>query len=424
MRNEQSLEQYPVWGIVFWVISLTALIVTVAWCAILGAGSFERASLAFTLCSASFATGCILGFMFTIFGDEQEPFGKIRDAMIALASGITGVGLAKATEFGALLGRVHIFAADSERNSSFSILLVLTYFVAGFFFMYFVRKLALNPALAQAGDAMVRIKISGDVAVVAVRIAERLSQSLLLGREEIDDVNDLDPEEADRLRKDLFASDVDHFLEACEKDARALLNIQPENIAMAARLHYYRVYFEKEDTDTRNAQEKRALDWIQRALIRDPVSSEFQTKLADLFEMQGRYHEAVSIIERLARDDASPQYIQQLLGYYLLFVQGREQDAIRNSMEFHERFPDESSGLFNAACGYAQLYTIEIRNLGVDQLPTSTNRIESLRILQEAIQADSSSIAFAKKYTGEGDSFGSLAADPDFLRLTAEASSK
>jgi hypothetical protein len=207
--------------------------------------------LAFAACSAPFATGCVLGFIFTIFGDEQEPFGKIRDATIALASGLTGVGIAKAKDFGELLGRIHIFNSSSGDISQFSILLVITYFFAGFFFMYFFRKLALNPALAEAGGAIDRLKISGQVSTVATRLTGRLSQSLLLGREIIEDIGDLDPEEADTLRKDLFADDVNQFLSACEEDSRGILQMQPENVAMAARLHYYRVYFEKEDTHAR-----------------------------------------------------------------------------------------------------------------------------------------------------------------------------
>jgi len=225
--------------------------------------------------------------MFTIFGDEREPFGKIRDAMIALASGITGIGVAKATALGGILGNVHIFPDDPNRNSSFSILIVITYFVIGFFLMYFFRKLILNPALAEAGNTMDRIQITGSVSVVATTITARLSQSLLLGREFIEEVEDLDPEEGKRLRSDLYADDVNEFLKVCEDDTRGLLQLQPENVAMAARLQYYRVYFEKESTEGRATQERKALDWTYRALMRDPTSPDFQIKLADLLGMQG-----------------------------------------------------------------------------------------------------------------------------------------
>src|ERR1700733_9509225 len=134
----------------FWILSGTAFILTSVWCGLLGGGNMHAASLAFVLSSSSFAVGSLFGFLFTIFGDELEPFGKIRDAAIALASGITAVGLAKAKEIGSLIGNIRVLSNDSDRNSSFAILLVVTYFIAGFYFMYLMRKLPLNPALADA----------------------------------------------------------------------------------------------------------------------------------------------------------------------------------------------------------------------------------------------------------------------------------
>jgi tetratricopeptide (TPR) repeat protein len=424
MGDRLSPKQSAVWGIVFWLISFFALAVTLGWCYFLGAGSLERSSLAFTVCSASFATGGVLGFLFTIFGDEQEPFGKIRDAMIALASGITGIGIAKAKDFAEVLGGIHIFNSTSPGASPFSVLLVITYFVAGFFFMYFLRKLHLNPALAEAGDAIDRLEMSGQVSVVATRMTGRLSQSFLLGREIIEDIDELDHEEADRLRKDLFAEDVTQFLSACEEDVRGFLQMQPENVAMAARLHYYRVYFEKENTDARNLEEERALDWIYRALMRDPTNPDFQIKLADLLGMQGRYAEAVAIIERLEREATSPQYIQQWLGYFLLFIRGRESDAIKHSMSFHQRFPDESSALYNASCGFAQLYEIELREKGLKEISDSENRHTSLRLLREAISEEPELAARAKKHSEPSSSFESLASDPDFVKLTIASVAK
>lgn len=73
MNDDISPSSYSVWGIVFWVISVAALIITAIWCHALGQGNLERSSLAFALCAASFAAGSIFGFVFTIFGDEQEP---------------------------------------------------------------------------------------------------------------------------------------------------------------------------------------------------------------------------------------------------------------------------------------------------------------------------------------------------------------
>jgi tetratricopeptide (TPR) repeat protein len=158
--------------------------------------------------------------------------------------------------------------------------------------------------------------------------------------------------------------------------------------------------------------------------MRDPTNPDFQIKLADLLGMRGRYDEAVSIIERLEREDHSPQFIEQWLGYFLLFIPGRELDAIKHSMSFHNRFPDESSGLFNASCGYAQLYTAELRQKGLKELSDSANRIESLRLLRQAISEEPDLAALAKNHSDSSDSFESLVSDPEFVRLTAGSVAK
>jgi tetratricopeptide (TPR) repeat protein len=404
---------------VFWILSGVALLFTVAWCAFLGASNLRAASLAFVVCSASFACGSLFGFLFTIFGDELEPFGKIRDAAIALASGITGLGIAKAKDIGSLIGSIPVLTDDPTRNPSFAILLVLTYVISGFYFMYLMRNLALNPALADAKRAMDRLHNSSNVSVIAARITEKLSPTVLLGREYVEEIEELESDDAKALRADIASEQVELFLKACEADATGDKSIQPENVALAARLHYYRVYFAKKGTDVRRTQEQRAIEWANRVLNRDPTNPEFRMKLADVFLLRGRYDEAAAIIERLEREDDSPQLIQQWLGYFLLFIEGREADSIKHSLAFHNRFPDESSGLFNAACGYAQLYEVELREANSKSLPHSANRLESLKYLREGIRSDSDLRALARSHSETGASFESLATDNDFLQLTA-----
>ncbi|HXM44247.1 MAG TPA: hypothetical protein VN924_23630 [Bryobacteraceae bacterium] len=123
----------------------------------------------------------------------------------------------------------------------------------------------------------------------------------------------------------------------------------------------------------------------------------------------------------LERDEDAPQYVQQWLGYFLLFIEGREGDSIKHSLEFHRRFPDESDGLFNAACGYAQLYAIELRDHGVKEIQTSENRMRSLSFLEEAVRLDPGSRSIALKVSEPGDSFESLASDVDFLQIVGDA---
>jgi hypothetical protein len=129
-----------------------AFALTMTWSLFPGAGNTERTSLALATCSASFATGSLTGFVFTIFGEELEPFGKIRDAMIALASGIAGITIAEVSPLRTLIGGIQLFSDKSERSSWFAVLFVATYLVGGFCFTYLMRKLVLNPALANRGS--------------------------------------------------------------------------------------------------------------------------------------------------------------------------------------------------------------------------------------------------------------------------------
>jgi tetratricopeptide (TPR) repeat protein len=406
---------------IFWTCSCLAFMSTLAWCWYLGGESLQRASLALMLCLSSLAAGTLLGFIFTIFGDEKEPFGKIRDAMIAVVSGITGVGLGKASGLGQLIGKIHVFTPPSEASSWFSVLVVVVYFVAGFYFMYFARILALNPRLAEGRKALDLISASNDVSRISIKITERLSQSLLLGREFIEEIVDINPEERKNLHADLFSEEVNNFLDECEKSVKNSLSMQADVVAMAARLHYYRVYFEEEETELREKQEVIAMNWINRALMRDPTNPDLQIELADILGMRGRYDEATSIIERLERNEDSPQFIQQWTGYFLLFIVGRENDAIRHSLQFHDRFPDESDALFNASCGYAQLYSYELDRAKLPEIRDSVNRVKCLELLQNAIWIDSTNKKYARDHSDDDGSFKSLKSDLEFVKLTSES---
>ena len=403
--------------LLFWGFSTLAAIASLVWCLVLGAWNAERVSLILATVSASFAIGSLVGFVFSIFGDEVEPFGKLRDAFIALASGIAGLSIAKVNEIGSKIGEISLFGHNSQQGEWFSALFVATYTIGGFYFMYLLRKLILNPALANARVVLERIQTSGRIGKVAIDLAKKLPQSVLLGRRAIPEDEDDWEEEEKQLRSELTSSIVESFLSGCEKVLISGSDMTPDDFSKAAILHYYRSYF-AEDEISRKKQIQKAIDWINLALNRDPLNLEFQIKLADIYGLQNRYDEAVSIFERLERDDNSPQYVQQWLGYFLLFIDGREEDAIRHSMAFHERFPDDSSGLFNAACGYAQLYEKELRMKGVEADIDSENRKMSLQILERGIRIEPELRESARKHSDPDSSFEALEKDIDFLRIT------
>jgi tetratricopeptide (TPR) repeat protein len=243
---------------------------------------------------------------------------------------------------------------------------------------------------------------------------------MLLGRDDISDILKEGGPQAEELKKQLRGDVVNSFLDGCEKDLASGSEIQPDNIAKAAVIYYYRAYIEDENSRNRDQQIEQAISWINRALLRDPLDPEYNIKLADIYGLQKQYDEAVSILERMERDEASPQYVQQWLGYFLLFIDGRENDAIRHSLEYFERFPDETPCLLNVSRAYAQLYAQELHKRNVKAIAKSKNRQNSLNYLQQAVKDYPALKEEALKHAVKGDSFEVLAADTEFKRITGE----
>jgi tetratricopeptide (TPR) repeat protein len=406
-------------------LSIFAAIATVVWCHYLGGTDFNRFSLALITCCASFAVGSLFGFLFTIFGDEIGSFGKIQNAVVAAASGVVGVGIAKISDVGKALGQLQLFGTSSAASYWFSTLVVLSYFLAGFYFMYLLRKLVLNPALAQSRAEMSRIELSGSAEDAATEVAKILTPAVLLGREYIGDVVLAGGSQAKALQDQLYSDAVSKFLDRCEQDITSGVEIPPDNITRAAVIHYYRAYFQKEGTPERDKQLQLAESWLSRALLHDSTDLGLYIKLADIYGMEGRYSEAVGFLQRLEQDPTAPQFVQQWLGYYLLFVDGQEQEAIRQSLDFHKRFPGETGGIFNASCGFAQLYAIEVHkkqmtDKTVTAIPASKNRRRSLDLLRRAVEIDPAARAQARKYAVPGESFETLADDKDFQKIIEE----
>jgi hypothetical protein len=100
------MHEEPLEKTLFWAISGLGSILTLAWCFWLGGWNIEKTSLALATSCTAFAAGSLVGFIFTIFGEEVEPLGKIRDAMIALASGLAGLSIGKLSAVANVLGSI------------------------------------------------------------------------------------------------------------------------------------------------------------------------------------------------------------------------------------------------------------------------------------------------------------------------------
>jgi tetratricopeptide (TPR) repeat protein len=187
-------------------------------------------------------------------------------------------------------------------------------------------------------------------------------------------------------------------------------------ISKVANLAYYRVYFEKDDDKYSQAQ--CAHSWISRGLFMTPLHVDLTVKCADTLHMMDRDDEAVAILEKLDRTPDSPAYVKEWLGFFLLNVQGRLDDAIRYSEEYHRLFPDESDSIFNIAYAYAEKYNEELRTSGKTEDLQSTNRSLALSRLKEALRDQPGYAETVRtKWTRQEEGFYRFLHDREFRAL-------
>lgn len=392
---------------------------SVVWAIALGVGDPIRISLALATLACSFGAGSLIGFVITIFGDEIEALGKARDSMIALLSGITGVGLAKTAELGGLLGRIQLFPQQNEASSWFSVLFISTYTISGFYAMYFFRKLYINPALADAHKDLERkTKLSNRASEVLIELEKKLPNRILSGREEIDD-DEAQDDDSKVLKEALLSKEVDEFLAICE-DEVAKGTLSTDLISKASVLHYYRIRFFPPDSSERSEEIAKSIEWLLRATMIDPFDLEPQLKLAVVYGLSDEDAACIAILERLGKDESSPQYLDQWLGFYLLFGDRREEDAIKHTLEFQRKFPGDSvASLLNLARAYAQMFKRKIRNDVGEASEHAEYRAHALDYLKKGINLDPDLKEIAKKLAIPNGSFEAFANDPEFLELVA-----
>ncbi|MGA8744157.1 MAG: hypothetical protein WB561_23395, partial [Terracidiphilus sp.] len=226
--------------------------------------------------------------------------------------------------------------------------------------------------------------------------------------------------EFEALRKVLYADEVSDFLKEVDEALCSGVSLDWDVVSKAAYLNYYRIYYES--GESKEAQEDKAEDCILRALLMNPQHGDLTARYADVLWRQECYLDAVSTLERLMTSTEAPAFVQQWLGYYLLFVPNREDDVIKLSEDYHKRFPDESDTYFNIACAYAQKYKRELKERNAIELPESENREKALDNLRKALEFQPD---FAKTVKEEwvkpAGSFYSLAKDKEFLKLVEQA---
>lgn len=396
-----------------WRLWSVAFLGSVVWWAFASQHSVQRLVLLVGLSLSSFMVGCFAGFLFTSYGQEKDTIGKVRDWLLG---GITGLTLAQASNIKLLL---RTFALN-DTNQEFALVasVAVIYCGVGFFFMFLERELILNLWLAQSRAERGRLEGIETAGHVAMRLIQALPASVLSGTHDISDAVDDDQAEED-LRKLLFSEDVKTFLEDAEEAAKTGAPVDWDVASKVANLHYYLTYFG--DKKTREAEAERAAEWILRALNINPMHVDLSVKYADVLDLMGRPAEAVAILKRVERTPDAPAFVRQWLGYYLLELDGAEDEAIHYSLEYHRQYPDETDSFFNIARAYTRKYCKELVQSGSKVIPQSENRQRALEYLNKALQAQPDyRDKFREKWfsdTPEGDDWKCVVQDNDFRHL-------
>ena len=406
-----------------WTISSTwilVLVLSAAWWWYAGEGDNHRRILLMALSLASFALGSSAGFLFTSFGEEQGTLGKIRDWLIG---GITGITVAEVMEKGGtfkdLLKNFQIGSSDGAFGVVIGV--AVTYTCLGFFFMFFQRELIFNVLLATKRAERNRIEGTAQTGVVIQKIGSILPASVLTGVDDVSEISEVNPEEAKRIQEALYSEQVKAFVTQAEAAVKDGISLDFDVVSKMAYVFYYRSYFEKEN---KAAQVQQSTEWLERALMMNPRHADLTMKYADMLAAAKKYEAAVEILERLNTRPESPREVTQWLGYFLLFVPERINDAIKYSEIFMRDVPN-SDAVFNLACAYAQLYARELKKAGTQCDPLSKNRQHALVYLTRALDLDPAFVqTVATKWVDTGGDFECLRSDEQFLEVIAAAEKK
>lgn len=386
---------------------ITIGVLSLLWWYVAGQGSLEKRVMLVWLSLASFMVGSLVGFLFSSYGEESSTLGKIRDWLVGV---ITALTVAKAAS---IKGVLDYFAGSSGLPFAHTVAAAVFYVGLGFFFMFFQRELILNILLAQSRAERGKVEGSQQATEAIQHLLLRLPVSLLTGVDYVEEVPDISEKEAKRLRDLLYAPDVETFLKEAD-DAVTHGSVDWDVAVKAAYILYYRTYFEKDNSDLID----NALQWITRVLNMNPLHVDLTMRYADLLGAQEDYEAATAVLERLILREEAPALARQWLGYYFRYVEGRWDDAIRYSEEYHKMFPQETDSLFNVAYVYLQKYCKELRVDRKTENKESKNREHALKALEAALQDQPEMRDTVRKWT-EGKGPQCIKNDQDFLSLIA-----
>lgn len=223
----QNADKSNRWLAPTWTI---AGVLSVIWWAVCGQGSVQRGILLACLSLSSFMIGSLVGFLFSSYGEEVGTLGKIRDWLIGAVTALTVL------KVDSLKTLIAIFAGNSAGYEyAYALGNAILFAGLGFYFMYFYREIILNVLLAQSRAQRGKLEGSQEAGHVVRSFQLRLPASVLTGIEDIDEVQDMDKEETEQLKRTLYSDDVESFLDKPTRFVRLAHSIG----ILFPRLHIY-----------------------------------------------------------------------------------------------------------------------------------------------------------------------------------------
>ena len=392
------------------VLLLVAALCALAW--YVGSTRHWRYILLLALAAASFIAGSLAGFVLTSYADETASVGRVKDWALGALAGLTIV------EFDKLRGVLRMFALTNEAADYAVAGAVAVLFAGlGFYLMFFGRELIFNVPLARNRATRYLIENTHEAGLATIRLNTAVPTGVLLGSQDADDLTKRDPKRAAALKQTLDSDDVQTFLRQSED---AVANGSPldwDVLSKVANLHYYHAYLV--DKDELEAARESALEWIARALVTYPDHVDLSLKRIDMLAVSCRYSEAVGMLENLVIRPDCPYYVEQWLGYYLLYLPGREAEALSRSRSYLSRFPDSAASLRNVARAHAQRACQQARTAGTALDRKSDDYLNAIAKLREALRADPGYLpTVQQEWSKPESSFACFLHDPEYDAAT------
>jgi tetratricopeptide (TPR) repeat protein len=378
-----------------------------------------RRIMLIALSIGSFMVGCIVGFLFSSYGEESGTIGKVRDWLLGGVTGIAFADLSRGNG-GALARLLHRFTIPPATDNDFALTvsITVTYLSLGFLFMFFQRELILNVVLAKSRAERGDLDGTRQAGLAIQKLLANLPPSVLAG---VTDIGETDVTEAEKqdLRNALDSDDVSNFLKQAESAAKNGIPLDWDTVSKVAHVYYYKSYFAEEKQ--KPVQVRKALDWIRRALAMNPLHADLTMKYADMLGADHQTDAAIAVLEALRVRPEAPAVVEQWLGYYLRSIPERVDDAIEHSNRFLSFFSDDPDTAINLAYAYGIKYCERLRSVTQPDQIASDLKAKILVYLEKGLRKYPSFCSDVQDWTKD-PSLACLSTDQEFKKLLEEAS--